>query len=68
MSDQLVVHPIKDPSRAAHEVVLELCKAGAFGVGPEAQAMGRGDGEKLAEAIIAVHEKLAAHYKSLGHG
>lgn len=65
MSDN-VVDPQRWPAQAAHQVVLELCRAKVFGFGPEAQAMGRADGEALAEAVIAVHQKLAAYYRNPG--
>ncbi len=60
-----VVHPKTSPDKAAQEVVLALCETGAFDLGGEYKAMSTGDGEALADAIIAVHQKLTAYYKQL---
>lgn len=65
MSEQRLVNPRVNPEKAAHEAVIALCEAGAFGIGNEHKAMGAGDGEALAEAVIAFHQKLTEHYKSL---
>ena len=60
-----IVSPTANPSKAAQEVVLALCETGAFDLGGEYKTMGTGDGEALADAIIAVHRKLSAYYKEL---
>ncbi|MFI8749058.1 hypothetical protein ACIGG6_03480 [Vreelandella lionensis] len=65
MSEQRVVSPTSYPEKAAHEAVVALCETGAFGIGNEHKAMGAGDGEALAEAVIAFHKKLTAYYKEL---
>jgi len=58
-------NPVYSPDAAAHDVVLELCQAGAFSLDPEYKVMGTGDGEALAESVIAFHQKLAAYYRTL---
>ena len=65
MSEQRVVSPKGQPERAAQEVVLALCGTGAFDLGGEYKAISTGDGEALADAIIAAHKKLTAYYKEL---
>lgn len=65
MSEQRVLNPVHSPDQAAHEVVLELCRSGAFGLGPEADAMGTGDGQALGEAVSAAHQALAEYYRTL---
>lgn len=65
MSEAKLVNPVQGPDRAAHEVVLELCRSGAFGIGPEAQAMGPEDGEALGKAVTAAHRAIADYYRTL---
>ncbi|MBZ9576748.1 hypothetical protein [Modicisalibacter sp. MOD 31.J] len=65
MAERVPFDPFNSPEQAAQDVVLELCRTGAFGVGSGQNLMGRDDGEDLAEAVSAFHEKLTAYYKSL---
>lgn len=65
MPELRLVNPKAQPEKAAQEAVLALCETGAFGIDPAHTAMSAGDGEALADAIIAVHQKLTAYYKDL---
>lgn len=65
MSDLRLINPKGHPERAAQEVVVALCETGAFGIGTEHKAMGAEDGEAIAQAIIATHEKLTEYYRGL---
>jgi hypothetical protein len=65
MAIERLKDPVYSPEEAAHEVIVELCKAQVFGYGPETQTTGRESGAEIAEAIIGVHEKLTEYYKTL---
>lgn len=65
MSESKTHNPVRDPYHAAHEAVLELCRAGAFGFGPEAQAMSTSDGEAVGKAVSAAHQAIAEYYRTL---
>lgn len=65
MSDVKSLNPVHSPDHAAHEAVLELCRAGAFGFGPEAQAMSTSDGEAVGKAVSAAHQAIAEYYRTL---
>lgn len=65
MTQRAMLDPVYSPEQAAQEVVLELCKAQVFGLGPETQTFSRQGGADIAEAIIGAHETLTEYYKTL---
>lgn len=65
MSEKRLVNPIDEPEKAAHEVLLEVCRAGVFGAGSLQNAGSAQAGERLGEAAAAFHKKLTEHYRSL---
>ncbi|GHC17458.1 hypothetical protein GCM10010082_05800 [Kushneria pakistanensis] len=59
MSEKRTTDPRHSPDAAAHEIVLELCKAGVFGV------VHTDRGDELGKAVVLAHEQITAYYKSL---
>ncbi|OHV11166.1 hypothetical protein [Kushneria phosphatilytica] len=68
MPDRKPVNPRHDPTHAAHEVILELARNGAFGSGGENVARNEGDGGALGKAITAAHRELLTYYRTLQSG
>lgn len=65
MSDSNFIDPVNNPEQAAHEVILELCRSGAFDQSKVSSSYGSSYGKLVAEAITTAHKSLAQYYKTL---
>lgn len=60
-----VLHPKVAPTIAAQQVVLALIESKSFGRQQEHAIENAEDAEKVAKAIIHMHEQLTAYYRGL---
>lgn len=65
MSQTATNYPTNSPEMAAQEVLIALVNAGAFGCGENLVINNEAKSAAVAAAMIDIHTKLTAYYRSL---